>query len=129
MRFRRAAALVAVGLIASAGCGGYGGGGGGSEEKVAVTATDKKCEIADTSLTAGTHTFAVKNDGKQVTEFYVYEGEKVVSEVEDIAPGSTRNLTVKLKKGKYEGACKPGMKGEGIRTAITVTGKGDGGGY
>jgi iron uptake system component EfeO len=120
MRMYRLIALTAAGLIAVTGCS---GGNGGSSEKIAVTATDDSCEIAKTELKAGSHTFAVKNEGKQVTEFYVYKGTKVVSEVEDIAPGTSRTMTVELAAGTYEGACKPGMKGDGIRTKITVTGK------
>lgn len=120
MRPHRLIAIAAVGLLAFTSCSSSDGGSG--DHKIAVTATDDSCEVADTDLKAGTHTFGVKNDGEKVTEFYVYSGDKVVSEVEDIAPGTTRDLTVELDGGKYEGACKPGMKGHGIRTAITVTG-------
>ncbi|MGH3730169.1 MAG: cupredoxin domain-containing protein [Micromonosporaceae bacterium] len=122
MRPNRLVLFAAAGMLILAGCGSAGS---GSNDKIAVTATDDSCEIADTELPAGTHTFAVRNDGEQVTEFYVYEGDKVVSEVENISPGTTRDLTVELGKGSYEGACKPGMKGDGIRTRITVAGKPD----
>jgi iron uptake system component EfeO len=119
MRTYRLIALTAAGLIAATGCS---GGDGGTGEKIAVTATDDSCEIAKTTLKAGNHTFQVKNEGKQVTEFYVYKGDKVVGEVEEISPGTSRTMTVELAAGTYEGACKPGMKGDGIRTKITVTG-------
>ncbi len=89
-----------------------------------VTATDKKCDISATTLKAGAHTFKVTNKGSKVTEFYMYAtGDRIVGEVENIGPGLTRNLVVDLPKGTYEGACKPGMVGKGIRTTITVTGK------
>ena len=90
--------------------------------RVQVTATDTTCQPAASSLGAGKTTFAVKNEGKDVTELYVLQGTKTVGEVENITPGSTRNLTVTLKQGTYDLNCKPGMKGDGIRTAITVTG-------
>ena len=96
--------------------------------RIAVTATEETCEIARTELRAGTQTFAVRNDGEQVTEFYVYEGQKVVGEVANVEPGETDDLTVDLDKGDYEGACKPGVKGDmtrDIRTAITVVGTSD----
>ena len=45
-----------------------------------------------------------------------------MGEVENIAPGLTRELLVELPAGTYETACKPGMIGNGIRGALTVTG-------
>ncbi len=46
-----------------------------------------------------------------------------MGEVENIGPGLSRNLVVDLPKGTYEGACKPGMVGDGIRETLTVTGE------
>jgi iron uptake system component EfeO len=88
-----------------------------------VTSTDSACDVSSTELRAGTHTFAVTNQGKDVTEVYVYgDGDKVIGEVENIGPGLTRDLKVKLAAGSYSVACKPGQKGDGIRTPITVRG-------
>ena len=68
-------------------------------------------------------TFTVSNKGTKVTEFYVYAaGDRVMGEVENIAPGLTRELIVELPAGTYETACKPGMIGKGIRGAFKVTG-------
>jgi iron uptake system component EfeO len=65
----------------------------------------------------------VTNSGSKITEFYVYaEGDRVMAEVENIAPGLSRDLLVELPAGEYETACKPGMIGDGIRNALTVTG-------
>jgi uncharacterized cupredoxin-like copper-binding protein len=90
-----------------------------------VTATNSACKVARTDLPAGKSTFSVQNDGDDVTEVYVYgKGDEVKGEVENIGPGTSRDLAVDLVAGKYEVACKPGMKGDGIRTAITVTGSG-----
>jgi uncharacterized cupredoxin-like copper-binding protein len=90
-----------------------------------VTATNKECKVARTDLKAGKSTFSVKNDGEDVTEVYVYaKGDEVKGEVENIGPGTSRDLSVDLTAGSYEVACKPGMKGDGIRTRITVTGAG-----
>src|SRR5918995_4834354 len=98
-----------------------GGSGGGAVE---VSASDESCELSDTDLDAGLHTFEVTNEGSQVTEFYVYaEGDRIMQEVENIGPGLTRELRVELPAGDYEGACKPGMIGDGIRTPISVTGE------
>ena len=38
-----------------------------------------------------------------------------MGEVENIAPGLSRDLHVELPAGTYETACKPGMIGKGIR--------------
>jgi uncharacterized cupredoxin-like copper-binding protein len=96
-----------------------------------VTAGDDSCAVSDTELDAGAATFEVKNSGKDVTEVYVYgrdgdEFTKVIGEKENIGPGTSQSFDVDLKAGTYEVACKPGMKGDGIRTRITVTGEGGG---
>lgn len=116
------AALAAV--AAGSACTSTEDSGGGDGGAIAVTASDDGCELSDTELDAGLHTFEVTNEGSQVTEFYVYaEGDRIMQEVENIGPGLTSELRVELPAGEYEGACKPGMIGEGIRTAISVTGE------
>jgi iron uptake system component EfeO len=89
-----------------------------------VNASDSSCKVSPTDLEAGPSTFKVTNKGSKVTEFYVYaEGDRIMGEVENIGPGLSRNLVVDLPKGTYEGACKPGMVGDGIREKISVTGE------
>ncbi|MCL3819766.1 iron uptake system protein EfeO [Aeromicrobium wangtongii] len=89
-----------------------------------VRATDSKCTVSATKLKAGPSTFKVTNEGSKVTEFYVYaDGDRIMGEVENVGPGLTRNLVVDLPKGTYEGACKPGMVGDGIRQTLTVSGE------
>ena len=95
----------------------------GDDGPVTVSASDDSCDLSETSLASGPQTFKVTNDGSQVTEFYVYaEGDRIMGEVENIAPGLTRDLVVDLPAATYEGACKPGMKGDGIREQIDVSG-------
>jgi hypothetical protein len=121
--------LAAPLLLAGAALAGCGGSSSGTE--VEVSASEDGCTVSDTELAAGSTTFAVTNDGDQVTEVYVY-GEKdgaytkVVSEVENIGPGTSRDMDVDLAAGSYEVACKPGQKGDGIRQKVTVTGDGGG---
>jgi iron uptake system component EfeO len=123
VRIFRAFAVPVAGLLAVAGAAGCGHS-AAKGEKIAVTATDSACQIAKTELTAGTYTFAVSNKGSKVTEFYVYgKGNKIEAEVENISPSVTRDVTVELKSGQYQGACKPGMTGDGIRVTLTVTGQ------
>jgi len=92
---------------------------------IAINASDTTCEVSATRLDAGAHTFHVSNDGKDVTEVYVYaEGDKVVTEKENIGPGTSADFTADLAAGHYQVACKPGQKGDGIRTDIHVSGSG-----
>jgi uncharacterized cupredoxin-like copper-binding protein len=128
----RASLLLTVPLVAGlAACGSSSGGSvaaGSGSGSIAVSAGDKTCEVATTTLEAGKHTFAVKNTGGDVTEVYVYakgsggDFDKVVGEVENIAPQTSRDFVVDLGGGTYELACKPGQQGDGIRTTLTVTG-------
>ncbi|MEV4414923.1 iron uptake system protein EfeO [Catellatospora sp. NPDC049609] len=90
---------------------------------IAVKASDTACEVGRAETAAGTVTFTISNGGAKVTEFYVYAaGDRVMGEVENIAPGLSRELKVELTAGTYETACKPGMIGKGIRGAFKVTG-------
>jgi iron uptake system component EfeO len=130
MRTTRILALVAVGTLsgALAACGGSGDKAGdtaptGATGPIAVKAGDSSCDIAKSTLDAGTHVFSITNSGAKVTEFYVYApGDRVMGEVENITPGLSRELRVELPAGTYQTACKPGMIGQGIRAALTVAG-------
>jgi iron uptake system component EfeO len=97
------------------------------KDAIALEASDSACTLAKTDLQAGHVTFAIKNTGSKVTEVYVYEGDRIVTEKENIGPGTSYNLTVTLKAGTYDVACKPGQTGDGIRQKITVTGSGSAG--
>lgn len=89
---------------------------------IAIKATDTACEVSASSVPAGTHTFAVTNKGSKVTEMYVYgAGDRIVTERENIGPGTSAKVTVTLDEGRYQIACKPGQRGDGIRQALAVT--------
>jgi iron uptake system component EfeO len=90
--------------------------------EVAVAASDTECSLSATELTAGVVKFSITNSGSKVTEFYVFSGDRALGEVEFISPQTTRNLNVELAAGDYTGVCKPGMVGDGISAAFTVTG-------
>jgi iron uptake system component EfeO len=89
---------------------------------IAVSASDSACTLGSSTVTAGVVRFAVTNSGSKVTEFYVFQGDRALGEVEYISPQTTRNLSVELPAGEYTGVCKPGMVGDGISSAFTVTG-------
>jgi iron uptake system component EfeO len=125
---RRAGAVAVATAIVAAGCLSACTSGQAAESAVALTATDTRCALASTELAAGPTTFAITNDGSKVTEVYVYGKRggtysKIVTEKENIGPGTSYDLTVSLQPGRYEVACKPGQKGVGIRTPITVSGQ------
>ncbi|MCD0483806.1 iron uptake system protein EfeO [Streptacidiphilus sp. ASG 303] len=94
-----------------------------SDDAVAVDAGDSACKVSRTSFPAGPVDLAVHNTGSKVTEVYVYgPGDRIVAERENIGPGTRAVVTAQLAAGTYEIACKPGMKGDGIRQKVTVTG-------
>jgi iron uptake system component EfeO len=94
---------------------------------IAVTSTDDACTVSSTEAPAGALTFEVTNSGSQVTEFYLLgeDGQRILGEVENIGPQLSRQLVVNVPAGSYTTACKPGMKGDGIRADFTVTGSSD----
>ena len=100
--------------------------GGASAGALTVSSTADACEVSAATAPSGTLTFQVTNDGTDVTEFYLLgdDGLRVVSEVENIGPGITRDLVVQVRPGTYYTACKPGMVGDGIRSEFTVTDSG-----
>lgn len=97
-----------------------------SPGSLTVDSSAEACAVSAAEAPSGTLSFAVTNSGDDVTEFYLLgeDGLRVVSEVENIGPGLTRDLVVQLRPGEYFTACKPGMVGEGIRAAFTVTDSG-----
>jgi iron uptake system component EfeO len=92
-----------------------------------VQATDAECTLSATNAPSGALTFAVTNGGTKVTEFYLYgeDGKRIVGEVENIGPGITRELVMKVAPGSYITACKPGMVGDGIRAPFSVSDSGE----
>ena len=91
---------------------------------ITVSSTATGCTLSSTTAPTGPTTFRIANDGDATTQFYVYvaDGQRVVSELENIGPAITRDLTVVLQPGTYTTACKPGETGAGIRGSFTVTG-------
>lgn len=100
----------------------------GDDRAFSVVSSDSACEVSGAEAPSGALKFDVTNTGSDVTEFYVLadDGLRIVGEVENIGPGVSRSLTVKAQPGDYFTACKPGMKGDGIRSAFTVTESSDG---
>ncbi|HWI32191.1 MAG TPA: iron uptake system protein EfeO [Microbacterium sp.] len=112
-----AAGLVLTGCVAKADV--------AASDAISVTSTDSACDVSATTAASGTLAFDITNGGDDVTEFYLLadDGLRIVGEVENIAPGASRTLTVIAQPGEYYTLCKPGMIGEGVgRTGFSVSG-------
>ncbi|MER5790156.1 iron uptake system protein EfeO [Streptomyces sp. NPDC001980] len=93
------------------------------DDAIQVTAADAKCETSTKSVPAGHVTLAIENTGSKATEVEIlFPDDRIVSEKENIGPGTKYTLTAEVKAGSYEIACRPGMKGHGVRQKLTVTG-------
>jgi iron uptake system component EfeO len=113
--------LVVLGTAAVTGCAKKSD--ASSDDAIRVDAADSSCKVSRTEFPAGTVSLDLHNKGSKVTEVYVYApGDRIVTERENIGPGTSAGITAQIKAGTYEIACKPGMKGDGIRQKITVTG-------
>ncbi|MEV0371556.1 iron uptake system protein EfeO [Streptomyces sp. NPDC050636] len=130
MRALRTSAVTAIAVAASltavTGCAEKNDGkGADGKGAIKVTASDTACKLSKKEFPAGHVRLAVENKGSKITEVYVYApGDRIVTERENIGPGTSVQITAEIKAGTYEIACKPGMKGEGIRQKVTVSGKG-----
>ncbi|MFF9620593.1 iron uptake system protein EfeO [Streptomyces griseosporeus] len=118
------AVATAAALTAVTGCAEKSSG-AGDDRVIEVTATDTACETSKKEISAGHVELAIENKGSKVTEVYVlFPDDRVVTERENIGPGTKQKVTAEVKAGAYQIACKPGMKGAGIRQALKVTGTG-----
>lgn len=96
-----------------------------SDTTVAVTGTNKGCEIAEAELPAGKIAFEFTNSADDVNELYVLTAEgDTLGEVENVTTGASRTLTADLTAGDYQVRCKPGQTGDGFSTPFEVTGEG-----
>jgi iron uptake system component EfeO len=72
---------------------------------------------------AGSVTFHVKNSGVAEHEFEIFQGDKVIDEIEGIVPGLEKELKVDLAAGAYTFVCKlPGHAEAGMKGTLTVVG-------
>lgn len=118
---RTVCATVLLALVLT-GCADSGSTSAASADAVRVTSSAHACTLSSTALPAGSTVFRIENTGSKVTEVYLYAGDRVVAEKEDIGPGTTYELTAEVGAGTYDVMCRPGMAGDGIRTPVTVSG-------
>ncbi|AUZ88541.1 PbrT family lead (Pb2+) uptake porter [Arthrobacter agilis] len=124
-----AAAVAACGVLLATACtpNASAGTADGASGGLSVTSTAEDCSVSAATAESGPLTFSITNAGDQVTEFYLLaeDGLRIVSEVENIGPGISRDLVVNARPGSYYTVCKPGMVGDGVgRASFTVTDSG-----
>ncbi len=86
---------------------------------VTVTLLESGCRPEPASIAAGATTFQVTNSGAAaVSELEILQGERVLAEKENLAPGLSGSFSVSLDPGEYSLYC-PGAATE--KTPFTVT--------
>jgi uncharacterized cupredoxin-like copper-binding protein len=122
-RARRTSVLSLAALALAAAAGAVAGPAGASSRpsKVIAKETDFHIALSKNSFSAGKYTFAAVNKG-QVTHSLEITGPGLSSpKTKNIEPGQTTDLTVSLKKGRYDVFCPvPGHKALGMNVNITV---------
>jgi high-affinity iron transporter len=128
-RTPRAAVVASTALLAAVvlvGCGGTGEAGepdASASVTVEVAASEYAFAPAALAAPAGPIAFHVTNTGSEEHEFEIFEGDRVVDEVEGLVPGLDRTLVVDLPAGDYTFACKlAGHDVLGMTGTLTVTG-------
>ena len=95
---------------------------------ITVTITDDNCEVSTDKALSGTVTFSVTNSGTAVNEFEILAEDQlqIVTERENITPGTTVEVTTTLEPGSYYTASKTNMVGALVNpTTITVEDSGE----
>ncbi|MFT6534900.1 MAG: iron uptake system component EfeO, partial [Alpinimonas sp.] len=98
-----------------------------NSDAITVDSSADACTLSTATAPSGNIHFAVTNSGSQVTEFYILaeDGLRIVGEVENVGPDTSRDLVIQASPGTYYTVCKPGMVGTGIgNTSFTVTDSG-----
>lgn len=97
----------------------------GSGDPIAVEIDETTCDVAVSETTSGQVKFTLNNKGPAKNEFEVLAEDKlrIVGELENLGPGTTRDFTVLLEPGTYYTACKKNMVGPLVDARkFTVTG-------
>ena len=130
---RNGVLAAALTLALGAGCVGMTGcaannSGSSSDGPIEVKITDTSCEVASNEVPSGTVTFSITNSGTATNEFEILAEDQlqIISERENLTPGTTVELTVQLEPGSYYTASKTNMVGALVgTTALTVTDSGE----
>lgn len=113
-------------VLALTGCVANSPAGSSAATAVTVDGSDDTCSLSTTSVPSGPVTFTMTNTGSDNSEFELLaeDGLRIISEKENIGPGTSGSMTVSVPAGDYYTACVPGLVGEGVRASFTVTDSG-----
>jgi iron uptake system component EfeO len=101
---------------------GLSAGAGAKTAAVKVEINDDGCP-ASLKIKAGPTNFKVTNSGSgDVSEFEILSGDRIIGEVENVAPGLNKEFSLTLKPGKYSTKCPGGS--EHSTGKLVVTGAG-----
>ena len=76
-----------------------------ADNAVTVTIQDNVCQPHEITVPAGRTTFTIVNQSSRALEWEILDGVMVVEERENIAPGFSQTLTVKLQPGEFDITC------------------------
>ena len=118
-RISRAAALVALSCTTVAV--GLSGVAAAKTATVKVDINDDGCP-AKLKIKAGPTNFKVTNSGSgDVSEFEILSGDRIIGEVENVAPGLNKEFSLTLKAGNYTTACPGGSEHSKGKLVVTGT--------
>ncbi len=113
------AVLAAVLLVAA--CGSDGGSGKAGARTVAIKLDSDGCSPTDVKTASGPTTFQVTGGGDgSVTEFEVFDGTRILGEVENVTPGLERSFALTLKAGDYVLSCTGGSQEPTGKLTVTA---------
>ncbi len=118
--FGRTGRAIAVATITSATLAvALGATAGAKSNSVKVDINDDGCP-ARLKIKAGPTTFKVTNSGSgDVSEFEILSGDRIIGEVENVAPGLNKEFSLTLKPGTYKTACPGGSDHSTAKLVVT----------
>ena len=106
-------ALLGATLAGAALVGGLGGTASAKTAAVTIEINDDGCP-AKVIVKAGPNNFKVSNTGSgDVSEFEILSGDRILGEVENVAPGLNKEFSLTLKAGNYTTYCPGGSRDKG----------------
>lgn len=76
-----------------------------ADNAVTVTIQGNVCQPNEITVPAGRTTFTIVNNSNRALEWEILDGVMVVEERENIAPGFSQTMTVKLQPGEFDITC------------------------
>ncbi len=114
--------LVAALVVTSCGSSSKDAAGGKGSKAIAVTLSSNGCTPVDIKTASGPTTFNVTGGGDgSVTEFEVFDGSRILGEVENVTPGLKRSFALTLKAGDYVLSCTGGSQEPTGKLTVTAS--------